>query len=222
LQQEKFVLSDLELTCLIDGMIKHQGEEVPLEIKSMSPVIWQTVSTLSDMKNSKYSWVRHYLIQFNLYLYACEKDIGIFYLKNKVSGKGKQIVMPFDEELFLETKENIEKVNEYVKSKEDPPAIDHDESLCGKCSFVMSCLPDRKPSELEIVTDEELALVLDSRNLLLEAHKQYEKIERYLKKKLPKKKVVVGDYLIDGKFIKRKAYAVEAGEYWKRSIQKIA
>jgi len=140
----------------IDGKIMCENDDgqpvaVPVEIKSMHPNIFGGVYTLEDFE--KKPWTRAYLAQMTLYMLMNNIDIGLFVLKNKSSGKLKQILVPLDYELGEACIKAAEMINKHVETKTLPERC-NDRDICKECQFNHICLPDINfGQEIEIGDD---------------------------------------------------------------------
>ena len=79
---------------------------------------------------------------------------------------------------------------------------------------------------MEIIEDEELEKMLDRWNELKPLKSEYEELDKDLKKSFAgSEKLMIGDWIIQGKLIERKGYIpkpVEASSYWRYQINKLA
>ncbi len=77
----------------------------------------------------------------------------------------------------------------------------------------------RKRKQIEDTT--ELLHLLTKREALKAAHEEYEEVDRELKGLIRgRPRLLVGDWLITGKWIERAAYQVEEGRQWLAKIAK--
>ncbi len=68
----------------------------------------------------------------------------------------------------------------------------------------------------------ELLSLLTRREALMRAHNEYEEIDKALKARIKgRARILVGDWLITGKWLERKAHRVAAGRYWLVNIVKM-
>jgi len=101
-QQRAFEWKEYQITGHVDGFIMPDPTEnktYPLEIKSMSPYVWQNVNNIGDMMHGRYPYLRKYSAQLNMYMLMKGIDKGVFLLKNKVTGAYKEIWMNLDYDL---------------------------------------------------------------------------------------------------------------------------
>lgn len=219
-QQRDYHWEKYQITAHLDGKLLHLDHSYPLEIKSMSPFVFQAVNSYEDLKeNKRYPHLRRYPAQMQLYLLLSDSEEGVLLLKNKATGELKELWvkldMAFAEELVLKA----ETVNQYVERGETPPPIQWDEKLCGSCPFGHICLPEAKRDALEITDDPEIEAKLDRRAELDTAASEYDAIDKELKRLFrDKEKIVVGQWLVTGRLIEPKGKP----PYWKCKFDKLA
>lgn len=138
-QQDDFIWEKYQISGHIDGKWKYKDIEPPVEIKSMSPFIFQKVGVYEDL--NKESWLRAYKAQINIYMLYHNIDFGIFVCKDKSSGAIKPIVVEMDYQLAEDCLQTAEIINEHVKNKTYPDQID-DHKVCEKCLYNHICMPD--------------------------------------------------------------------------------
>jgi len=190
-----------------------------LEIKTSSPYVFNALTSIEDMKRSKYLYMRKYPTQLNLYMLMHEKERGVFIFKNKVNGAMKEIWMDLDYALGEETLKKAEAVNQHVHAGTVPAPIEWEDDICRECPFLHICLPDRTADALRIEDDAELLNLLTQREALAANHKQYEEIDKEVKNRLKEKdKLLIGSYFVTGKWQERKGYQVADSKYWVTKI----
>mgnify|MGYP000234373733 CR=1 FL=1 len=220
-QQRFFEWREYQITGHIDGKILLDGQVYPFEVKSMAPYIFNSINSFEDMKKSKVWYIQKYPVQMCLYLILDNKERGLFILKNKVSGELKEIWVDLDYELTDEAITKAEKINEYVAKNEIPEKGIDDEKICPDCKFYHICLPPVQREALEFVEGAELIYMLERYEQLKPLIKEYDEIYNELKERFKEKTVVIGNWLITGKWIERKGYVVPDTKYWKMEIKKI-
>lgn len=230
-QQRAFEWKQYQITGHLDGKILIDGVAYPLEIKSVSPFVYDAINSVSDMHKSKYLHIRKYPSQIVLYLLMDNKDRGVMLFKNKSTGRLKEIWVDLDYELGESLLQKAEAINKYVAEGTIPEPIEWDDNICRDCGFLHICTPDRIGKEIEIVNDDDLFELLKKWDILKPMAKEFEEINDILKEKLHgKDKILIGDYLIEGRWkklityeipheIKRK-YAKEV-QYWLKKIIKV-
>lgn len=198
--QRDFYDKRYNLSGFIDGKIDYEDHRYPLEIKSMSPNIWNTVETLEDF--NKYSWTQKYPAQLNCYMFLSNQEEAIMLLKNKSNGQVKEIWFELDYEYTESLLKKCEKINEFVIRKELPERF-LSEDCQDFCPFYNSCCPEGKFTKLDFIDQPELEKDIQVWELLKDYALEYDKLNKKIKSQLKGiEKVVIGDYLIEGKEIK--------------------
>ena len=196
-QQRPFEWKELQVRGRIDGRVKHDGKNIPLEIKSSNPFDFARINSVEDMIHSPKHWVRGYVTQMMLYLLMSNEEEGIILLKNKVSGELKQINVRLDYEYAERAAKVLDSVNQHV-AKETYPERIADRSVCQFCDFRHICLPDEASDSLHVEDNAEILEMLEERERLKEAAKSYEDIDAKLREIWKVKEL--GTYLIGNKF----------------------
>lgn len=216
-QQRDYAWPKFQLSAHIDGKLA-DFDYIPLEVKSMAPWIWQKINTLEDLLTSSMPWLRKYPAQMMIYLLLGEKERGLLILKNKSTGHLKEILVTLDYAYAESLLQKCERVNAAVAANAMPEPIPYEENTCGTCPFLHICLPDVKRDALEITTDPELEANLKRRHELAPLRAEYEQLDEQVKAVLKEQdKVVVGDFLVQGKWIEPKGRP----KYWKMTIDKL-
>lgn len=198
------------------------GFEFPVEVKSASPHIWDSVDSIEDMLFSKHFWIRQYPAQLMVYLLGKNYEVGLFLMINKVTAEPKAIWIHQDYTYAEELIKKAELVNKHVEAGTYPDRIPYEESVCGKCDFAALCLKDVVRTEAEVLIDQQLIEDLEEREALKEKRARYEELDKSIKKRVQGiEKGIAGDFMILGKSVERKPYSVEGGAYWKTDIKKI-
>jgi hypothetical protein len=213
----------LKITGHIDGTVKVDGREYPIEVKSVSTHYFDTIQTFNDIKMHKYWFVRKWAGQLTLYLAMMNTDQGLMVLKNKNDGRVRIIDVVLDYDLAEALVKKAEVVNAHVAAKTLPDPIEWDD-CCERCGFHPHlCMPDIIREGAEIMDDPELEAELERREELKPLVKEYGEIEDDLKKKLYKRTGFCGVFEIGGKMVSVTGYTkvVQNSEYWKRNIRKL-
>lgn len=142
--QSPFELKEHNISGTIDGKLPLASaggrvtEKIPVEIKSMSPHIYDSIHTYEDFK--KYPWTNVYRAQLNLYLHIEKSDVGLFILKNKSTGMIKAIEVKYDPIMTGWCFNTAGIIQQAIKSTILPDGTD-DVHVCKKCPFVHICKP---------------------------------------------------------------------------------
>lgn len=214
---------DLQASGHIDGQIEDDGELVPIEIKSSNQFTWEKLNSQDDLKKSDKIWVMQWYGQLQLYLWMMNKTKMILLLKNKQSGKLKQTDIIIDIDYSDKLVKKLELVNTHVAAKTYPERT-NDRTVCQFCNFRHICLPDEESDSIEITDNPELLELLEERQQLQQAAKDYAAVDKKLKAIW--KSTAEGVYLVGGKYqvklssYNRTIYAVppETKEQYKETV----
>lgn len=216
----------------IDGKVvlykdDRHAHRPPIEIKGYAPGVWKQINSARDFVDSDLPYLRRVPAQITWYMILDpgEGDEGILYIKNKLSGVPKEIVVPLDQKYALWLWRRVRVLNDYVRRRKLPPRIEYDERICGRCPFRADCLKDipagPSPSVLDHEKAAELHELLQERERLDPARKSYEELDKRLSalvKGIPK--LIVGDYMVTGQEVEMPASARKAYTYWRKSVVK--
>lgn len=140
---------DLFIETRVDG----KRVQYPTEFKSCSPFTFDKLFTFDDMREHRMPWVRKWPAQLTIYMLLTNSPTGIFLLRNKVSGKYRQIDVPLDyeyaETLIKRAELVTDAVNRYKSAQSDaervaalPDRIPFDPAVCEGCDHYQVCIPD--------------------------------------------------------------------------------
>lgn len=220
-QQRSFEWKEYLITGHIDAKVQINGFAYPLEIKTASPFTFNTLNTIDDMKHHKYPYIRRYPAQLTLYLLMDNKEKGLFLFKNKANSQFKEILVNLDYELGESLLKKAEAINKHVKDNTLPDRVEYSDYLCGECPYQHICLPPVDRSELKIIDNTEMQHNLDRYFELKPIVSEYNELDKLIKDTYKEKEVLVGSYLINGKWCEKKEYTVQAGKYWQTKITKV-
>lgn len=218
-QQRAFEWKKYQITGMIDAKVLDGDKAIPIEIKSFNPHIWEKVNSVQDMQRSKFVFLRKYPAQLTLYLIMDEKEEGLFILKNKVNGRLKQIPIFLDYEYAEGLIQKAERINLHVQAGTLPERIPWEDGACEYCPFGHICLPSHEEKGT-LLNDPELELKLDRRGELKPLVDEFNELDKEIKEKLKEiPEVVIGNWIIKGKWIDKKEYTVQASRYWQMQIR---
>ncbi len=225
-QQRSFKYPDenLNITGHLDLKIANgDGKAYPCEIKGLNQWDFAKLNSIEDFFASTKPWVRKYPAQLYLYLLMSNSDLGLFYLKDKQSHRPKEIWVPLDYEYAEGLLQKAARINQYVADNALPEGIPFDDKVCGWCSFMHLCVPDRDLGDgAQLIDDPDFEEKLVRRAELEAAKKEYDALDKQIKSQVKEKdNLIVGDFVIAGQWVERKAYSVEAARYWKTSITRM-
>lgn len=222
-QQRSFRYPDeaLNITGHLDLKIANgDGVAYPCEIKGLNQWDFAKLNMIEDFFDSTKPWIRKYPAQLYLYLLMSNSELGLFYLKDKQSHQPKEIWVPLDYAYTEQLLAKAERINAHVAAGTMPDPIPFNDQICRWCSFMHLCVPDRDLGDgAQLIEDPDFEEKLKRRAELEAAKKEYDAIDRQIKAQVKEKdNLIVGDFVISGQWVERKAYSVEAGRYWKTSI----
>lgn len=196
------------------------GELLPVEIKGISPFEFDKLNTVEDFMKSKRSYIRGYPAQLQTYMYYFAKEKGFFALTNKLTGETKFIEMPFDYEYAESLLQKAERIYKAL-DEEAPPDACEDISVCEGCSLAHICGECRRvPADIDL--DEELDALIDRKNELASAKKEYEQVDKEIKARVGERdKVITGQYLITRSSFVKKAFTVPESVQYRVTIKRL-
>lgn len=194
------------------------------EIKGLNKYDFDSLNCLQDFFDSKKVWIRKYPAQLMTYLYIKGEDRGFFYLKSIPGFQPKLIWVDLDYEYMESILKKTERIEKHIADKTLPDHIDN-YSICERCAFLHICLPDLKRLALEMIDDDELEAKLKIWYELKEANREYTELDKDIKSYFKgHERLAIGDFLITGKLIEKKAYIpkpIGASSYWQYKINKL-
>jgi len=196
------------------------GELIPVEIKGLSPYEFEKLNTVEDFLKSKKSYIRGYPAQLFIYMLKFEKEKGFFAITNKLTGETKFIEFPLDYDYGEEMLSKAERIYAALESDTLPEACE-DISVCENCSLAHICGECRRaPADFEL--DDELDELINKKQELSEAKKQYDEIDKEIKAKIgEREKVITGQYLIERKSFVKKAFTVPESTQYRINIKRL-
>jgi CRISPR/Cas system-associated exonuclease Cas4 (RecB family) len=182
----------------VDGFAVIGGEEVPIEIKSVSEWTWQNLRSFGDILASQKPYVLRWAAQLPLYLYLHERHRGLWLLLNKQTGELREIEVRLEDAWpLLERVDAVLREAREAISRGEPPAPKPDSvAFCGSCwCRQVGLCPGAAPAEpsvSEIASDPEIAEAAATVAELRDAAKRYESAQKRLKEALAKVQVAPG------------------------------
>ena len=202
-QQSPFEWKEYQISGHLDGVYVADGNSIPIEIKSMSPFIFNAINCFEDFK--KKPWTRAYMAQIMIYMLFKNIDKGIFILKDKSTGNLKQIEVDLDYELAESCLRTAEEINKHIANNTLPDKI-KDIETCKDCKFKLICCPDINfGEELKIVDDQDYEKRVERSQELKESRDEYEKLWKIIKDRAKASanngvlNELVGKYRVTGK-----------------------
>jgi len=209
-QQRPFVDTNLMVKGKIDGklMVNHAGKRIrpPFEIKGYAPHTWDQIDSAKDMLESHQGYLKKVPAQMTLYLVLDkeqEADSAILFMKNKMTGKPKTVIVPRDTVYAEWLMRRLKIVREHVQAKTLPARIEFEETTCGKCPFRGVCLKEMPAGPNPLVLDAAkvamLAELLEEWWTLNPQRKVWGEVDKKISAIVRNHpKIIVGDFIITG------------------------
>lgn len=196
------------------------GELLPVEIKGISPFEFDKLNSVDDFLKSKRPYIQGYPAQLFVYMLNFGKEKGFFALTNKLTGETKFIEVPFDYEFGEKMLSKAERIYEALAT-ETPPDACEDISICEGCSLAHVCGECRRvPADIDL--DDELDELINRKQELAAAKKEYEQVDKEIKAKVgEREKVITGQYLIERKSFVKKAFTVPESTQYRINIKRL-
>lgn len=204
-----------------DVRIKDEnGELLPVEIKGISPFEFDKLNTVEDFFKSKKAYIRGYPAQLQVYMLYFGKEKGFFALTNKLTGETKFIEMQFDYEYAESLLQKAERIYTALEAETPPEACD-DISCCEGCALAHICGDCRRiPADIDL--DEELDALINRKQELAEAKKEYEAVDKEIKQRVgEREKVITGQYLIERRSFTKKAFTAPESTQYRINIKRL-
>lgn len=197
------------------------GQFYPVEVKGLAPQEWDKLNTVQDFLNSKRYYVRGYPAQLYIYMYQFGKEKGYFALCNKLTGEIKLIEVPFDYEYAEKILQKAEKIYKCLEKNELPPSCD-DISVCEYCDLAHVCTANIKRVETDVDTTGELDELIDKKQELAPAYREYSEINDKIKKVVgEREKVLSNKYLFERKVIHKEGYTVSPRDEVRINVKRL-
>ena len=197
------------------------GQFYPVEVKGLSPQEWEKLNSVQDFLNSKRYYVRAYPAQLYIYMYQFGKEKGYFALCNKLTGEIKLIEVPFDYEYAEKILQKAERIYKCLEKNELPLSCD-DISVCEYCDLAHICTANIKRTETDIDTTGELDELIDKKQELAPAYREYSEINDKIKKTVgEREKVLSNKYLFERKVIHKEGYTVSPRDEVRINVKRL-
>lgn len=195
-----------------------------LEAKTMAGHQFDRTDTLDDLRNSSSVWTRGYYAQGQLYCLLEELEAGVFVIYSKATGMLKLLPFEVDYAFVEDLISKPERLQPMIDAGADPEPISYDAKICGGCGFRARCYPPRSFGEgASVIDDPDLVEMLELREKLAPASREYDSIDKAVKARLKHAGVataVAGPFVIAGEKRHRKAYSVKEGDYVQYEIRR--
>ena len=174
----------------IDAFIQWKAQEVPTEVKSLHPLIFDRLHTLDDLSN--FWWTKRYLYQLHAYMIGYGLPECLLLITNLL-GDWKLFSVSIDYEIAERIWAYAESILDAVdvqRAKGILPDFTKDVTQCAHCDFFgRSCQPPITEMGALILGDPELHAQLERWYALRDQAKEYggldKKVKESLRKALP-------------------------------------
>jgi len=151
----------------VDGVLAVDNKAVPLEIKSMSAHIWNSIFRdgarrylwleVADRFQTR-PWLKKYHAQLTVYMFLKDNDQAVLLCKNKGSGAIAQVDIELDYTFAEALIQKAERINKAVEEEKPPDRIPFSNELCRDCAWNHLCCPDEVAQDPFVtITDKQLA-----------------------------------------------------------------
>lgn len=232
-QQRDFKDKSTHITGHIDGIVNVDGDQYLLEAKSVKDFVFNSITDENSVKYSRYSFLKKYYAQLNLYLYLHgRKEQAFLLFKDKHNGGYKEVLITLDCDFCEQLLKKAETIEKHLKEDTLPDRIEYDDFLCGNCPYNHICCPSPKSEGVKFVDNEEIRTLLEEYEVLKEKAARFKIVDDLLKKELAEQdNIAVGDFHITGKWRSLTKYNVpqeikdnykEVSKYWVKKITRFA
>lgn len=231
LEQEYFTWPEYLISGKTDGKAEAARGVYPIEIKSVSPWLWDYCGSIHDILDHPSYWVYRTAVQLNTYLIMAEIEEGLLILKT--FGKRPRILpMKLNYELAEKCVARAARVNACVDGKQWPERIPYRAELCGRCDMAATCQPVKTmnlAADIPDTAEEDLLRLHELEPAATEHTKLYKRVVGDSKKPgyLYGKDAIIGPFTVTSKETRfvgvklppevRVQYQVE-GTYYRVSI----
>lgn len=200
-QQESFIYRQGNVTLCtghIDGVVVSADFKTVLEIKTMSPFVWDRINTIEDF--ARYEWTIKYPPQLTIYMFGLEIPYGVWILINKSTGRIKQVPYELDYAKAEWVLRRCERLNAAVEKREAPDFLKGRPEVCEKCAHRFTCCPPIE-REMQLVVDKGMIADVEEMMAAQESAATYETLKKSLKERLEKTETehaIIGGYIYNG------------------------
>ncbi len=206
----------LMITGHVDATVVHEGESIPIDVKSMSSHIWDgvfrggsQVYAWPEVEEAftRKPWLRKYLGQVTLYALLRGSERAMLLCLNKGKGALAQVNVELDYEYAESLLRRAERINAHVEAGTLPDRIPFDEEVCPHCPFYAACLPDHAGRDpLAFLEDAVVEGLLEERAEHEDGARVFNRADDRLKawaKARPEERLTVGRWFLEKKKIAR-------------------
>lgn len=193
---------------------------ISTEVKSCAPYTYDSINSVEDVRNHKWTFIRKWYGQVALYMVLQSEERYWLLLKNKSTGQIKIIEFTLGDNEWAAADvmtKKAERINEFVQIGKMPTSEMKISTpdLCTECEFFDTCLPDLNMGMAAKILTEELAAELSMKTARLmelkPMSKEFEDLDEEVKAQIKaltvdgEENVVYGDWVAYVKSIQIKA-----------------
>jgi len=175
----------------VDGFILLDGTRYPIEIKSVSPNVFEKFQTIDDIRKARKWYYKKWFDQLQIYLLLTNSEVGLFFLKNKGRRQVRILPVEIDLDHLVELEKKVKAVYEAVRVKKEPDRIPYCD-ICIDCGFIATCQPT-PPYDLPFDLTSLLPLI-EEKAELEGFYKRYQELDKIIKDQA--KRNPIGNYEI--------------------------
>jgi hypothetical protein len=155
------------------------------------------------------------------------KEIGLLLIFGKSTADPCSIWFSFEDREMLDYAESLlqkaERVWRACEKREPPERVDPGAGLCFDCDYLTVCAPPMVFGEpARMLDDRRIEALLEKREGLEEAKREYDEVHKELRKALQGvQTAVIGNWIVEGKEVKKASYVVPEGSYFTFKARRI-
>lgn len=154
-------------------------------------------------------------------MYQFGKEKGYFALCNKLTGEIKLIEVLFDYEYAEKILQKAERIYKCLEKNELPASCD-DISVCEYCDLAHVCTANIKRVETDVDITGELDELIDKKQELAPAYREYSEINDKIKKVVgEREKVLSNKYIFERKVIHKEGYKVSPRDEIRINVKRL-
>jgi CRISPR/Cas system-associated exonuclease Cas4 (RecB family) len=209
---DKEDLKAVNITGRTDLEIEKPGfEPALLEVKSMSPNLFDSINSLADLE--KKSWHRRYIPQIQLYMYGTGYKQAILFIKCKSTNQEKLFDVNLDTKAIVKLIKKAKMINDHIEKGTLPPRTKLTDE-CEKCSYKHICCPDMHFTGVQLLEEyEEIQDILEAWFELKESKKRYDELDNKKNFYFKQLKEDTEKVLFPGFEVKISRWDIAGGEY---------
>ncbi len=175
--QLELVDERLRLKGKVDFVVRQNGVDIPLEVKTLLPPMYNSLKNIEDFSKG-IPFSKKFVCQCMSYLMMMNVTHGFLFLINQVDFDFNIITVQRDDALIQKIQEKCAILNTFVEKRELPPFDVVTPDKCLSCSYFDVCGPNLDVKEY---CDDEVSELLKRMEEIQNYHKEYEEISKRLR-----------------------------------------